>query len=246
MAKKSSPRRDVISHIIQLCGFPDDSTMVSIIRQQGWSDLTDVTMLSFDDIKNLVLTKEDGSFDGNPMNVHTRKLKGFLLYYNRLSKEMGQALDTDAVLSIEKDDFEKYCGSPEYHTDVEYGLTKKQNNTGLDVLTASEFRKSVKRDKLHYCTLKEDKHFNAWNRGFVATAHMHHTNLVLDPDYTPKSVEDIAVFADMQTFMYAVFEEHLKTDTGKSLVIWFEKTRNAQGVYAELLELPRAPLRLNA
>ena len=34
--------------------------------------------------------------------------------------------------------------------------------------------------------------------------------------------------------MYAVFEEHLKTDTGKSLVSRYELTHDAQSIYKEL------------
>ena len=141
---------------------------------------------------------------------------------------------SDAVLSITKTDFMDYCGSPDYHADLAGGLVARQTTITPDALTAQEFRKSVKRDKSHYSDLKDDKHFNSWNRGFVATAHMHHTHLVLDPSYVPKTIEESAVFAEMQTFMYAVFEEHLKTDTGKSLVSSFEATRDAQSVYKEL------------
>ena len=48
----------------------------------------------------------------------------------------------------------------------------------FDSLTVQEFRCGVKRDKTHYENLKDDKYFNTWNRGFVATAHMHHPKRV--------------------------------------------------------------------
>jgi hypothetical protein len=38
----------------------------------------------------------------------------------------------------------------------------------------------------------------------------------------------------MQTFMYAVLEDHLKTDKGKSLVSHYELSRDAQSIYREL------------
>ena len=178
-ATRSSTTKAVIDHILDLCGFPRDSTMMKIIEQQGWSELSDVTMLTLDDIKDLILTKDDGSFDAKPMTIHVRKLKGFLLYYNRKSKELFTTLGVDDVLSITKTEFLEYCGSPDYHADLEGGLVVKQTTSTPDALTAQEFRKSVKRDKSHYSDLKDDKHFNSWNRGFVATAHMHHTHLVL-------------------------------------------------------------------
>ena len=229
-------RKSVIDHIVDICGFPSVSTMVKIIAQQQWSELSDVTMLTLDDIKDLILTKEDGSFESKPMVIHVRKLKGFLLFYNRKSKSLYTTLGPDDVLDITKTEFAEYCGSPEYHADLAGGLMVKQSSSVPDTLTAQEFRKSIKRNKTHYSDLKDDKHFNSWNRGFIATAHMHHTHLILDPAYAPKTSEEIAVFAEMQTFMYAVFEDHLKTDTGKSLVSRYEGSHDAQSVYKELLK----------
>jgi hypothetical protein len=85
-----------------------------------------------------------------------------------------------------------------------------------------EFRRGVKRDKAHYENHKDDKYFNSWNRGFVATARMHHSDLVLNEKYIPKNDDEKVVFKDMRTFMYAVFEEHLKTSKGKLLVSQYE------------------------
>jgi hypothetical protein len=41
-------------------------------------------------------------------------------------------------------------------------------------------------------------------------------------------------FKEMQILMYAVLEEHLKTDKGKSLVSQFEEEHDAQCIYCEL------------
>jgi hypothetical protein len=79
--------------------------------------------------------------------------------------------------------------------------------------------------------LKDNKHFNSWNRDFVATAHMHHAHRVLDEGYCPSNDVDVAVFKEMQTFMYAVLNTHLQTDKGKSLVSQFEATCDAQSIY---------------
>jgi hypothetical protein len=76
----------------------------------------------------------------------------------------------------------------------------------------------LKRDKTHYEYWKDDKYFNVWIRRFVVTAHLHHTHLVLDENYIPKINVDIAVFKEILTFMYAVLEDHLKTDKGKLFV----------------------------
>jgi hypothetical protein len=97
-----------------------------------------------------------------------------------------------------------------------------------------EFRRGVKRDKAHYENLKDDKYFNSWNRGFVATARMHHTDTVLNEKCVPKNYDEKFVFKKMQIFMYAVFEVHLKTSKGKSLVSQCEETHDAQSIYREL------------
>jgi hypothetical protein len=44
---------EIIKHIIDLCGFPDDSSMVEITQQQEWMDLTDVIKLTLDNVNNL-------------------------------------------------------------------------------------------------------------------------------------------------------------------------------------------------
>ena len=231
--------KTVIDHLKDLCDFPDDSTMVKFIDQQGWTKLKHVTTVGLDDVKDFATTKDDGSYEARPLMIHLRLFKCFLLYYNRKCREFSTKLDEEDVLAITKTEFEEYCGSAEYHEDVATGLAPKTKvfpppmNTN-DGLTALEFRRGVKRDKTHYTALKDDKHFNSWNRGFVATAHMHHTHLVLDARYRPVTEDEKAVFHEVQTFMYAVLEENLKTDKGKSLVSQFELTRDAQRIYYEL------------
>jgi hypothetical protein len=65
---------------------------------------------------------------------------------------------------------------------------------------------------------------------------MHHTHLVLDANYNPTNAINVDPFNEMQTFMYAVLQEHLKTDKGKSFVSQFEATCEAQSIYRELMK----------
>ena len=51
------------------------------------------------------------------------------------------------------------------------------------------------------------------------------------PGITP---DEKTVFKEIQVFMYAVLEEHLKTSKGKALVSMYEHTHDAQKIYAEL------------
>jgi hypothetical protein len=152
------------------------------------------------------------------------------MLFTRKCNELSTTLDEHDVMDFTNTQFKEYVGSPDYHDDlVMSGAPLKLNlliprgiTSATDDLTALEFRKGVRRDKSHYTDIKDDKYFTTWNRGFVATAHMHHTHQVLDEVYVPRSETEVYVFKEQQTFMYAVLEEHLKTDKGKSLVSQFE------------------------
>ena len=147
--KAENETNDVIKHIQELCGFPEDSTMVKYMTQQGWASLIDITMLSLEEIKDFATTKEDGSFEAKPMLHHQRILKGFLLWYNRLSRDLTVTLDEDDVLGLTRSRFLEYCGSPEYHSDMAMGLSNTKrapvisssNPTATEDFTAQEFRK---------------------------------------------------------------------------------------------------------
>jgi hypothetical protein len=141
-----------------------------------------------------------------------------------------------------KKQFENYMSLAEFREDLaecESPLkppppTVSNVVTATEGLTIQEFRHGTKRDKTHYEDLKDDKFINTWNRGFIATACMHQTDLVLDEKYVPKTDAEKALFKEMQTFMYAVLEDHLKTDKGKSLVSHYELSRDSQSIYREL------------
>ena len=187
----------VTQHIINICGFPDDSTMVEIFNQEGWTDIVDIAMLTMQEVDSLHSTNSDGSYKAKPMNLHLRQFKGFLMYYNMKCRELSTTLDNDDILSITKTQLFDYMGSPEYHDDIAGGLSKSTKPTtsgNQKEFTAVDFRKGTKRDKTCYSELKDDKHFNIWNRGFVSTAYTHHTQLVLDENYRPKTENEKEVF----------------------------------------------------
>jgi hypothetical protein len=76
----------IILHIPMLCGFPEDSLMLEVIKQEGWTKLEDITLIAVDEVKDLRLLREDGMHLGCPMMVHICMLKAFLLYYKRRSR----------------------------------------------------------------------------------------------------------------------------------------------------------------
>jgi hypothetical protein len=128
------------------------------------------------------------------MMIHLLMFKAFLLYYKRKCRELSTSIEYEDVADImSKTGFHEYCGSDAFTIDNTTGGLPPQSSpnpkfaptmagmvSAVDSLIVQEFRLGVKRDKTHYEDLKNDKYFNTWNRGFVATAHMHHTHLVLD------------------------------------------------------------------
>jgi hypothetical protein len=203
-----------------------------------------VTSIGVNEVKDFHTVRNDGNYDANPMKIHLCMFKAFLMFYTRKCHELSTTLDEHDVMDFTNTQFKEYVGSPDYHDDLAMSGAppkpkllprgKSAIATATDDLTALDFRKGVRRDKTHYTDLKDDKYFTIWNRGFVATAHMHHTHQVLDESYVPRSETKVSVFKEQQTFMYTVLEEHLKTDKGKSLVSQFEATRDAQSIYKEL------------
>lgn len=56
---------------------------------------------------------------------------------------------------------------------------------------------------MYYEDIKDDL-FQFLEREFVATAHLHNTDLDLDKRYVPKTDEEKFVFKEMQIYMYAI------------------------------------------
>jgi hypothetical protein len=218
--------------------------MVKFIEQQEWLNIGHVTSIGVNEVEDFHTVRSDGNYDAIPMMIHFRMFKAFFMFYTRKRHELSTNLDEHDVMDFTNTQFKEYVGSPDYHADLAMSgappkpfLLPRGNSavaTATDDLSALEIRKGVRRDKTHYTDLKDDKYFTTWNRGFVATAHMHHTHQVLDEAYVPRAETEVSVFKEQQTFMYAVLGEHLKTDIGKSLVSQFEATRDAQSIYKEL------------
>jgi hypothetical protein len=92
--------------------------MVKFIKNNGWTDLTDVTMLSLDDTNDFTTV----SYKDEPKAHHVRRFRGFLLYYNRKCCDLSSKLDKDDVMMISKTVFHSYLGSLDYHTDFDLAL----------------------------------------------------------------------------------------------------------------------------
>jgi hypothetical protein len=92
---------------------------------------------------------------------------------------------------------------------------------------------------MQFIPFKDEAAWDNWSRSTIAQARAQDVHDVLDPSYTPITVEETELFEEKLKYMYAVFEKTLLTDKGKALVRAHQKTYNAQLIYKELQEYAR-------
>jgi hypothetical protein len=79
-------------------------------------------MVELDEVKDFAMFNDDGTFEAKLMMHHLRMLEGFLLVYNRMSRNLSSLLDgDDVIIAIPIIRFKDYCGSADYHADFESG-----------------------------------------------------------------------------------------------------------------------------
>jgi hypothetical protein len=71
------------------------------------------------------------------MNFHLCRFRGFLLYYNRKCRELLTTLGNDDVLDIAESELFNYCGSPDFHDDLETGLSRVEKVSATAVRVSS-------------------------------------------------------------------------------------------------------------
>ena len=96
----------------------------------------------------------------------------------------------------------------------------------------ASLKKGIKREETAYPTLKGERYFDGFSRSLYITAKSHECEQVLDPDYTPTNAEK-DLFEAKQIFMFSVFDKHLLTDMGKTIVRKFVHTTDAQSVWKD-------------
>ena len=94
------------------------------------------------------------------------------------------------------------------------------------------FKKGIKREETSYPTPKDERYFDGVSRSLYITAKSHECEQVLDPDYTPNNAEK-DLFEAKQIFMFSVFDKHLLTDMGKTIVRKYVHTTDAQSVWKD-------------
>ena len=185
---------------------------------------------------------------------HKNLIKIFMRWCKVLITEnQGKLLTEDEWMALEPDDFGLFrleglmVSSPAAHTMAtppRPTLAGTPGNTAPPRAAPSkvaDFKKSIKRDASSYPALKDQKNWNSWNRAVIAQARAHDVSEVFDIDYAPPDddKEAIELFQQKQSFVYAVLNTCVLTDTGKEYVREHESDFDAQAVYYKLVSYAR-------
>ena len=123
-------------------------------------------------------------------------------------------------------------GNPLLNPPSQAPLVSPSNSNGRS--PADIFRRGIKRDQSLFPTLKDEKYNDQWHRSFINQVRAQDVEEVLNPLYTPTSVEEQELFAQKQCFLYAVLDAKVLTDNGKSIIRKYEDTGDAQKAYNDL------------
>ena len=96
-----------------------------------------------------------------------------------------------------------------------------------------EFKKGIKPDPASFTIMKDNKQWDSVHRTLKAQTNYQDVADVLDPNYVPKSTEDIALLFDekQKNTMSSVLDKILQTDEGKVIgVCSHDLDRDAQKI----------------
>ena len=205
--------------------------MLSDLATLQDKDIDDLSYKATSEIKGQITTSSNSLSKGNKGWI--RALISFIKYLNMNSEEDFENIDINQFntyrLSIYNPD-NLLRSNSSTSTRSRNSSNQRGNNDSL-----TYFKQRIKRDKSQYGILKEDKQWDSWNRSTKATARSHDCEDIFNENYIPSSSEDKQLFLEKQNFIYSVFEDKIQTNMGRHLVRKYEKTYDAQSIYAELV-----------
>jgi hypothetical protein len=173
-----------------------------------------------------------------PLRRGLRYLIGWLLrFYRHLCTiNNGQEIDW---MNLDPDDFDQYrISTPWDQLPITNPVVSAPVVQPRSANLVSEFNRGIRRDASTYPTLKDQRHWNGWNRAVISQARAHDVSEVFDPTFVPDVNDPVAqeLFQQKQNFVYAVLNKTVQTDQGQQYVREHEHDVNAQMVYAKLLK----------
>ena len=215
--------------------------ILTILKENGYNDILDLVNIRPTDIDGLVHTTEDGTV----LNINKGEcglIRSFLSFV-KFNNNNGTPIIEEAWLELKHGDFRKYRGSMDY-VDINTGTTgippspvaKATNTSSTTRSVVDDFKKGIRRDSSAYPRMVDDKLFDGWNRSVKAQANAQGVEDILNHEFKPAAddPEAVALFAEKQKYMYAMFDKTLLTDQGKKSVRLYDG--NAQLVYKHFTE----------
>ena len=242
-----SNHRKALHHIVTNVLDPDHSDpdetwfIAEAFKKARFKSIDDFTEASeatisqldyYDDQKNILQLEK----------VPIQILKNFLRFYHHLRKEGDENTLTTLIEweNITVDDFDNFRASSNNpsgpplinltttHTRAAPATTTPVNN---ELIT---FQKGMKRDPTLFKELNNIDNWDTWKRNFTIQAKVQGCGEILDPHYSPATMEEITLFERKQEFMYSVLESKLNLDQGKNLIRKYQSTFDSQKIIVEL------------
>ena len=173
-----------------------------------------------------------------------QRMRLFIQYAKALINDPEEPIESDeGFLEISSTEFDTYRISsqliiPGGNAQAQQPMTRNRNltlNKPVTYPSVERFHRS-KKDVARYPILKDDRSFGTFHSSTFAIARAQEVHQVFNPNYTPHSDEEIALFKVQQNWVYALLVTTLQTDQGRTFVREHAQDVNAQMVYTKLLK----------
>ncbi len=237
---------EIYNHIVD--NILNDQTISAALKHDGYKELEDLLSMTDNNVwemRSVTQASDTSAKVIEPIHRSKRNKVRLLLGYIKTKQAAGLLESGDDWLELSKDEFDSARINPSSTT-----LSNIASSNGpslgsksgtpmvMDPVAQSldNFKRGVKRDAALYPTLRDDSHWDNWNRSLHAQARAHDVTEVLDKSYVPNNSIAKELFDQKQSFMYSVLNRVVLTDMGKTIVRRHEHDYDAQAVYAELVE----------
>jgi hypothetical protein len=215
-------------------------------EQQGYDSADDLMCIFENELESLeyIPPALPDDFE-NPSSIpllmaHRQVIRHFLRWQASLKRQKGTPLKNSELAALNNEDFVMYrraaLGQVSTATTPAASLSTIQGPMGKTRSAVKDFNHGIKRDKIHYPVLKDDRYWDNFYRLFVVTAVTHNVEKVLDPTYTPTDPLEKSLFEEQNKFVYSALEHTLQTNMGKNIVREHSFDFNAQEVFHKVVK----------
>ena len=216
--------------LVQNFGLKEDSPILIAFAEEDIETVMDIFTL--EQIETLQYSRHDPTTGQTTKSVISKGNEGWIKAFIEFARVSGLEYEEDFE-GVDVRDFNKFRIN-QYNPYDKSTTTNNVTNRTMEYKDVEYFKKSIKRDKNQYITLRQDWQWDSWKRSTISTAKTHACEEIFDPEYVPSTKAEKELFIEKQKFIYCVFQDKLLTDMGKHLVQKYDGY--AQKVYKELSE----------